>query len=102
MNIHISNLNTAVTNKELTDLFSGHGQVKSAEVSMDAFTNQSRGFGLVEMEDDGAAQKAIDALNNSEFKSQVISVKIFEPAPLRKGSYKVGSGAVDAYRFRKN
>jgi len=102
MNIHISNLNSAVTNEELNDLFSGHGEVKSAEISMDVFTNKPRGFGFVEMEDDTSAQKAIDALNDSEFKSQVISVQAAVPKPLMKGSYKVGSGAVDVYRFRKN
>ena len=81
MNIYISNLRSAIGNDELAQLFSLYGKVKSAEIVKDVFTGQSRGFGYVEMEDDAAAKKAIEALNKTEVQELVISV---EEAAARK------------------
>lgn len=102
MNIYISNLNDAIKNEDLKTIFASYGEVKSAEIMMDLFTGASRGFGYVEMEDEAAAQKAIDELNNSERDGYVISVQQAERKAVREGSYKVGNGAVNVYRFRKN
>ena len=77
------------------------GEVKNAEIIKDLFTNESRGFGYVEM-DEASAQNAIQALNQTTLNSLKITVKEAVPAPEHKGSYKVGNGAVNAYRFRKN
>jgi RNA recognition motif-containing protein len=102
MNIYISNLNSSIQNKNLTDLFSSYGNVSSAEIALDVFTGVSRGFGYVVMEDDACAQTAINSLNNSEWESLTITVQQAEPKAVRKGSYKVGSGASKENRFRKN
>ena len=101
MNIYISNLRSAIDSDELAKLFSPFGEVKSAEVVKDLFTGQSRGFGYVEMEDDEAAKKAIEALNKTEINELVISVEEAEPKKEQKGSYKVGS-KIPGYKFRKN
>ncbi|MFN2458452.1 MAG: RNA recognition motif domain-containing protein, partial [Chitinophagaceae bacterium] len=66
MNICISNLSSTVSHEELKDLFSPYGEVKLAEVMNDVFTGKCRGFGYVEMEDEAAAQKAIDELSGSK------------------------------------
>ncbi len=87
--------------EDLKDLFARYGEVKSAEIMYDLFTGESRGFGYVEMEDEAAAQKAIDELNNSKLKSLTISVQQTKPKEQHKGSYKVGNGAVKVYKFRK-
>lgn len=102
MNIYISNLNSDIQSKNLLDLFSAYGKVGSAEIVLDVFTGESRGFGYVEMEDDVSAQKAIDELNNSELQSLVIAVQQVEPKAVHKGSYKVGNGAENSYIFRKS
>ncbi len=102
MYIQISNFSDAVTNESLRDMFSPYGEVESAEVSMDAFTGNSRGFGFVEMPDDEQAQKAIEALNEKELNGKELKVEATQPKPIHKGSYKVGNGAVNAYRFKKN
>ncbi len=102
MNIYISNLNSGIQSKNLTDLFSTFGNVSSAEIALDVFTGASRGFGYVEMEDDACAQTAIDALNNSEWESLTIAVQQAEPKVVYKGSYKVGGGASEKNRLRKN
>jgi RNA recognition motif-containing protein len=101
MNIQITNLNTAVDNDGLKKLFSPYGEVKSAEVIKDVFTETSRGFGFVEIEDSTAAQKAIDQLNDTVFEKLTIMVKEAKPKTTLKGSYKVGNGIVEVYRFNK-
>ena len=102
MNIYITNLDTQFQNEDLKNLFSSYGEVQSAEISMDAFTDKSRGFGFVEMADETQASAAISALNNTEVSGRKISVEQAAPKEVRNGSYKVGSGAVNVYRFRKN
>lgn len=102
MNICISNLDTRFNDEDLRNLFATHGDVELAAIAIDAFTDQSRGFGYVEMPRDEQALAAISALNQSELDGRVISVQAAEPKVERKGSYKVGNGAVNVYRFKKN
>jgi RNA recognition motif-containing protein len=102
MNIYISNLRSAIGDQELAQLFTPFGTVKSAEIVKDVFTSQSRGFGYVEMEDEQAAKKAIQALNQSQVQELVISVEEAKPKTEQLGSYKVGNSHVPGYRFRKN
>ena len=64
MNIYVSNLGYNVTDADLKKLFSDHGNVSSAKVIMDKFTNQSRGFGFVEMSDNDG-EKAIKTVDGA-------------------------------------
>ena len=79
MNIYISNLSYGVKDAGLFDLFSAYGEVTSAKVITDKFSGRSRGFGFVEMSDEEAGQKAIDALNNTEYDGRTISVNVAKP-----------------------
>ena len=101
MNIQISNLNTTIDNENLKKLFSGYGEVKSAQVVKDAFTGTSRGFGFVEMEDNAAAKSAIEGLHNTVMDSLTLSVEEAKPTTTHKGSYKIGNGPIEVYRFNK-
>lgn len=101
MNLYITNLRSAISNDELTELFSPFGEVKSAEIAIDGFTGQSRGFGYVEMENDDEARKAIEALNNTEVQELIITVQETPTKKEHKGSYKVGNSSVAGYRFKK-
>lgn len=101
MNIHISNLHTQLKNEDLSNLFAKHGEVQSAEIAIDAFTDQPRGFGYVEMPQDEQAHAAILALDKTELSGQVIRVQQAEAKPSHKGSYKVGNGTVNVFRFKK-
>ena len=64
----------STTDDELRELFAQHGEVESARVATDRETGRSRGFGFVEMVTDEAGQKAIDALNNTDFGGRTIKV----------------------------
>ena len=65
MNIYVSNLSFAVVDEDLKSYFAEYGEVTSAKVIMDKYTNRSKGFGFVEMSDDAAAQKAIAELDGA-------------------------------------
>ena len=100
MKIYVENLDSVIDNEKLKQVFSAYGEVTYAEVIKDLFTNVSRGFGYVEM-DEVPAQNAIRALNQTVLNDLTITVKEAVPEPERKGSYKVGNSSVNAYRFRK-
>jgi RNA recognition motif-containing protein len=87
MNLYVSNLDNQVSEEELKQIFSEQGTVASAKIIMDSFSGSSRGFAFVEMPDDTEAQKAIDTLNNSDFKERKLSVQVARPREERKGSY---------------
>src|SRR5690606_39814895 len=67
MNIYVANIPFKATSDQLKGLFEAFGEVSSAKIILDKFTQRSRGFGFVEMNDDGAARQAIDELNGSDF-----------------------------------
>lgn len=79
MNIYVSNLSYAVQDEDLREFFTEYGEVSSAKVIMDKFTNRSKGFGFVEMPDDEAAQKAITELDGGMVDGRAIRVAIAKP-----------------------
>ena len=102
MNIYIANFDTQWKNEDLQNLFAPHGEVQSAEVEIDVFTDKSRGFGYVEMPNEQEARAAIAALNQKEVNGRLVKVQVAEPRETKRGSYKVGNGGVNPYRFRKS
>ena len=83
--IYVGGLPYATTDAQLQDLFSAHGTVESARVITDKFTGRSRGFGFVEMADSGEAQKAIQALNGTDFEGRNLTVNEARPQERRSG-----------------
>ena len=79
MNIYVSNLSFDVQDEDLRGFFSPYGEVTSAKVIIDKFTNKSKGFGFVEMSDDAAAKKAIAELDNGMVDGRNIRVSEARP-----------------------
>jgi RNA recognition motif-containing protein len=79
MNIYVSNLGFNVQDEDLKGFFTTYGEVTSAKVIMDKMTNQSRGFGFVEMSDDEASRKAIAELDGATVEGRTI--KVMEARP---------------------
>jgi RNA recognition motif-containing protein len=79
MNIYVSNLSFNIEDDDLMGFFSEYGAVSSAKVIIDKESNQSRGFGFVEMPDDTAAKKAIDELNGASADGR--SIRVTEARP---------------------
>jgi len=79
MNIYVSNLGFNVQDEDLKGFFTTYGEVSSAKIIMDKMTNQSRGFGFVEMPDDEAAKKAIAELDGAAVEGR--NIKVMEARP---------------------
>jgi RNA recognition motif-containing protein len=79
MNIYVSNLSFNVTDEDLQEYFAEYGEVSSAKVITDKFTNKSRGFAFVEMPDDEAAKKAIAELDGASVDGRTIGVSVARP-----------------------
>lgn len=88
MNIYVSNLSFNVESEDLRDFFSEYGEVTSAKVITDKFTNKSRGFGFVEMSDDAAGEKAIKELNGATVEGRTITVTVAKPKEERANNNK--------------
>lgn len=88
--LFVGKLSFDTTNDSLQALFAQYGKVVSAQVIVDRDTNRSKGFGFVEMEDQAAAQAAINALDGKEFEGRTIAVNVAKPRedrPQNNGGY---------------
>src|SRR5579863_4248787 len=79
MNIYVSNLSFNVQDEDLREFFTPYGQVTSAKVIMDRTTNQSRGFGFIEMPDESASKMAIAELDGATVENRTIKVNEARP-----------------------
>ena len=73
--IFVASLSWDVDDFSLQEAFEKFGEVISAKVVLDRESGRSRGFGFVEMEDEAAADAAIEALDGTELEGRTIVVK---------------------------
>ena len=95
MNIYVGNLSNEVTEEDLKQAFETFGQVESANIIKDKYTNRSKGFGFVEMASKAEGQSAIDGLNGKELKGKALNVNEARPRTEsrgRGGAYGGGRG----------
>ena len=83
--LYVGNLTYEVTNADLEKMFEPYGTLRSAQVIMDRDTGRSKGFGFVEMSSDDEAQRAISALNGTDFEGRNIVVSEARPQEQRSG-----------------
>ena len=83
--LYVGGLPYATTEDQLQDVFAEHGTVVSARIITDKFTGRSRGFGFVEMGSADEAQRAIDALHESELGGRKLTVSEARPQERRGG-----------------
>ena len=86
MKIYVGNLPWSIADNDLQGLFAAHGTVKSAQVVMDRESGRSRGFGFVEMDNEGGG-RAISALNGHEIDSRALRVNEAETKERRPKQY---------------
>lgn len=84
MNIYVGNLSSEVTDADLENIFSNYGKVSSVKIIRDMFTQESKGFGFIEMSNRSEAEKAIEQLNTYEIKGKKIVVNEARPRRDRK------------------
>jgi RNA recognition motif-containing protein len=79
MNIYVGNLSRDATGDDLRQAFEAFGQVESANVIMDRYSGESRGFGFVDMPSKGEAESAIVGLNGKDLMGGTINVNEARP-----------------------
>ncbi len=82
--LYVGNLNYAVTEEQLEALFATYGEVKHVNII------DGRGFGFVEMSEPEEAEKAQEALNDTDFQGR--TVKVDEARAPKKRDYGGGGG----------
>ena len=83
MNIYVGSLSYNVTEDSLKEMFAEFGEVESAKIIMDRYTNRSKGFGFVEMPNNSEADQAIKALNGKMIDGRNIKVNQAKPGGKR-------------------
>lgn len=91
-NIFVGNLSFNTNEDELRQIFEAYGQVDRVSILTDRDTGRSRGFGFVEMTSDEDGEKAISALNGSQFGGRTINVNEARPKAERGGGGFGGGG----------
>ncbi|MDR3708286.1 MAG: RNA-binding protein [Capsulimonadaceae bacterium] len=90
--LYVGNLPYTSTDQELRDMFADAGTVTSAQVVIDRNTNQSRGFGFVEMASEDEARKAIASLNGRQTGGRSLVVNESKPRESGSGGGRGGYG----------
>ena len=84
--LFVGNLPYAANEQDLQNFFADNGvAVDTITVMRDRFTGQARGFGFVEINDDGAAQRACEACNGKELLGRAVVVNEARPMVAREG-----------------
>ncbi len=72
-NLYVGNLNYAVNNSQLEELFANYGEVKRVNII------DGKGFGFVEMGTPDEAEKAKEALNGQDFEGRTLKIDEARP-----------------------
>ncbi len=79
MQIYVGNISYTTTPESLETLFGQYGEVESVKLITDRETGRAKGFGFVTMNDDSAAQNAIDELNEKEYDGRTLRINEARP-----------------------
>jgi RNA recognition motif-containing protein len=82
-NIYVGNLSYKASEEEIRALFEQYGAVDRVSVVTDRDTGQPRGFAFVEMSDDDAGNKAIEALNGTNLGGRNLNINEARPKDSR-------------------
>lgn len=92
-NLYVGNLPHSATESELRTAFEAHGPVEKISIVTDRDTGRSRGFAFVEMTNASEADKAIAALNGTEFGGRTLTINEAKPKTDRpRGGQRFGGG----------
>jgi RNA recognition motif-containing protein len=92
MRIYVGNLSFNTAESQIEELFAPLGTVDSVRLIRDQATGQSRGFGFVEMADDGQGRAACQQLDQQEFDGRRLTVNEAKPQERRTGGGGGGYG----------
>ena len=87
MNIYVGNLPNHTNEDEIKELFEQYGEVHSVKLITDRETGRLRGFGFVEMEQNGG-RNAIEELDGHELDGQNLKVNEARERRPRRSNYR--------------
>lgn len=99
MNIYVGNLSFRASEQDVENLFAQYGEVSSARIIKDKFTGRSRGFAIVEMNDNSSANSAIGALHEKEFMERNLVVNEARPRENNGGGGNFNRGGGNNRRY---
>lgn len=84
--LFVGNLPYGANETDVQTFFADAGvTVDSVTVMRDRFTGQARGFGFVEINDDAAAQRAVDSCHGKDLMGRTVVVNEARPMSPREG-----------------
>jgi RNA recognition motif-containing protein len=92
INIYVGNLSFDTNESELKGLFATYGEVQSAKIVVDQFSNRSRGFGFIEMVNREEGLKAIQELDSKDLGGRSLKVNESKPKSDSRGGSRGGGG----------
>jgi len=96
--IYVGNLSFNTNDEQLNQIFTPFGAVSSARVIKDKYTDRSRGFGFVEMDNVAEADKAIAELNGKPMDGRDLNISEAKPREDKpRGEDGYGGGSRNRY-----
>ncbi len=92
--LYVGGLSYNTDEESIKNLFGQAGEIVAVNIIKDKFTNQSRGFGFVEMATEAQAAEAIKLINGKQLDGRSLTVN--ESKPQEKKSFSGGGS------FRKD
>ncbi len=83
MSIYVGNLSYTAKEEDLEQVFAEYGKVKRITLPTDRETGRLRGFAFVELEEEANEDKAIEALDGTEWMGRELRVNKAKPREQR-------------------
>lgn len=90
--LYVGGIPYSTTEDELKAAFAEIGEVTSSAIIIDKMTGRSKGFGFIEMANDGDADKAISEMNGKDFQGRTLTVNEARPLEERAPRREFGGG----------
>lgn len=93
--LFVGNLPYSVTEDQLRDLFSQHGEIVDLKLIIDRMSGRSKGIAFVEYAEKAMADAAIEAMHGSELDGRALIVNVarpFQPRERTGGGNGYGGG----------
>ena len=94
VSIFVGNLPFRAEQEDIIELFANYGEVSNCSLPLERDTGRKRGFAFVEMADDAAEERAIEALQGTELMGRPLRINKAEP---RGGGGGYGGGGRGGY-----
>lgn len=93
--VHVSNLDNALTESDIRDIFSKYGKVMRVNIPKN-MSGKPKGFCFLDFETKEQAEEAVSELNNTKLRHQILQVSLSKPSKVKTTAKSISQEAVDA------